>query len=429
MRSFHAVVLFIFVGMALFGVFIFATFSAGTREAIGTVEIWGALPRESVEKVLQHVRDQREDFSDVVYRPYTEDELVPAVVEAIAAGRGPDLVFFPGDAMVKDGDKLAPISFDVISRREFQDTFVEAGEVFLTPDGIAALPVVIDPMVMYWNRTLFANAAIPNPPRTWDDVAAVAPRLTERTQNGSVTIAAVPLGQWDNVAHAKGVLVTLIHQLGNPVVEQREDGTYTASLFDAKKDGVTPAVSAVRYYADFADPVKPMYSWNRSQKNSRDAFLAGTLAMYFAPASELLGLRAANPNLNYDVAPLPTARLGGKEVAADVVGVAIARGAPNPRGAYLVATVLASPEQQLVFATELELPSPRRDVEVSDTSDPYRTVFRASALRSFTFLDPDPPATNAIFSRMIENIASGRSALSDAVRDAHDELRELVGVR
>jgi multiple sugar transport system substrate-binding protein len=430
MKSFSAIVLVVFVLLALFGIFIFATFTTSSQDAIGAVEMWGSLPQTAIDGVVGHVRDQREDFGDVTYRLIPEDELVPALVEAIAAGRGPDLVFFPASAMVKDGEKLAPISYDSITRREFQDAFVEAGEVFLQSDGIVALPVMIDPLVMYWNRTLFSNAGIANPPRFWDDLATIAPKLTQRTPNGSITVSAVPLGQWDNVAHAKAVLVSLMRQLGTPIVKPSDRGVgYDGDLFFTKPDGVTPAVSAVRYFADFADPVKPMYSWNRSQKLSRNAFLAGNLALYFAPASELLELRAANPNLNYDVAPLPSARSGGKDVYADVVGIGIPRGAKNPTGALTVATIFAAPEQQEIIATTLDLPSPRRDVEVDATKDAYRAVFRASALRSFSFLDPDPDATNAIFSRMIENLSSGRTSLSEAVRDANDELQELLRVQ
>jgi ABC-type glycerol-3-phosphate transport system substrate-binding protein len=428
MKAFPAVVMVIFLGLALFGVLIFATFSASQTDQIGDITIWGSVPSEVIDKVVGKIRDTREDFGGVTYREVPKDDLVPLLVEAIAAGRGPDVVFFPSSAIVKDGEKLATIPYDAISRRDFQDAFVEAGEVFIREDGVAGLPISIDPTVMYWNRTLFSNAGIANPPRYWDDLAKLAPQLTDKTANGSLLQSAVPLGLWDNIDHAKLVLVSLVRQLGSPIVSLQESG-YRADMFKTDDKGVTPAVSAVRYMADFADPVKPMYSWNRSQKSSRDAFLAGSLALYFAPASELKGLRAANPNLNFDVASLPATRGGGQHVAAEVTAVVIPRGSANPVGGMLVATLFAGPDVQQQLAEELTLPSPRRDVEVDSSSDPYLSVFRASALRSFSFLDPEPKASDAAFQRMMESISSGRTALSEAVRAANEDLQALLKVQ
>lgn len=429
MKSFSGVVLVIFVVLALFGVFVFATFTASRSDAIGEVVVWGSLSTDVMDKLLGHVRDTREDFNDVTYREVSEERLVPDLVEAIAAGRGPDLVLFPGSAMVKDGEKLASIPYSAVPRRDFLDSYIEAGEVFLRDDGVAALPVIVDPLVMYWNRTLFANAAVASPPRYWDDVAKVAPKLTQKSPNGSITVAAIALGGWDNVSYGKDILVSLMRQLGAEVVTQNDDGSYAVSLTEATEGGVQPVTSAVRYYVEFADPVKPVYSWNRSQRLSRDAFLAGSLAMYIAPASELILLREANPNLNFDVAPLPVARGAGSAVAARVVGAAVPRGARNPGGAASVAVIFASAREQEFLSTLLRLPSTRRDVEADASRDAFIAVFRSSALRAFSFLDPDPAASSEIFGRMIDNIASGRLTVSSAIRDAHDDLRVLTGVQ
>ncbi len=426
--TFSAVVMFIFVLLALFGLLIFATFTANSRDVIGTVEIWGAVDETVFDTVLTEVRDTREDFRDVSYTEISEDELVPKLVEAIASGRGPDLVLFPSDRLVRDDEKLATISYDVMSKRGFQDAFVEAGEVFLRESGILALPFSIDPTVMYWNRTLFSNAGIAHPPRHWDELAKIAPSLTERLPNGSISVSAVALGLWDNVAHAKEVFVSLVRQLGLPIVIVTPDG-YRTDLIAVTSGVAAPGVSAVRFLTDFADPVKPTYSWNRSQKNSRDAFLAGTVAMYFGPASELLTLRDANPNLNFDVAQLPQSRGAGKEVAARVTGVAIPRGSKNPAGALQVALQLTSPNTALRVAELLTLPPTRRDVALDASRNAFLEVFQASALRSFSFLDINPPETDALFSRMFGDISSGRATLTEAVSAANSDLRELLRVQ
>lgn len=429
MKPFPAAILGIFLALALFGVFIFATFTASRQDAIGTVLIWGSVPQEVMDNLFTAVRGERDDFNSVKYDEIPADQLVPELVQAIAAGRGPDLVVFPASSYVKDGEKLLSIPYNTLSRRDFQDSYVEAGEVFLAEDGVKGLPFTIDPLVLYWNRTLFSNAGVARPPKYWDDLAQVAPQLTQKAPNGSLTVSAVALGSWDNVAHAKGILVTLITELGMPVVTQDVDGRYESTLAQTTDTGVSPADSALRYYTDFADPVKPVYSWNRSQKSSRDAFLAGTLALYVGFASELLPLREANPNLNFDIAPLPVTRGGGEGVYAEVQALSVPRGAKNVAGATTVALVLSAANMSALVSEATHLPSPRRDVELAPASDAYLSVFRSAALKSFTFLDPDPTASNQIFGRMIDAVSSGRLRLSEAVRAADEELGVLLDMQ
>jgi hypothetical protein len=75
------------------------------------------------------------------------------------------------------------------------------------------------------------------------------------------------------------------------------------------------------------------------------------------------------------------------------------------------------------------MPSTRRDVELNADADQYLSVFRSSALRSFVFLDPNPTQSDSVFSRMIDNISSGRLGVSESIRAADDELQQLLKVQ
>ncbi len=428
MRPFNAIVLVIFAVLALVGVFVFATFTSSQQDVIGKVEIWGSIPNEVMDDALTAVRDGRNDFQEVSYREYPEADLVPSLVKAIASGTGPDAVLFPSASVLADGDKLQHISFNTLSRREFQDTFVEAGELFLVDDGVLGLPLTIDPLVMYWNRTMLQNAGVARPPRSWDEVAELAPRLSKKTDAGTLTASAVALGEWGNVAHAKEILMTVFTQLGVPVLVRDVEGGWGVSLVAQADSRVQPGESALRFYTEFSDPVKPVYAWNRSERLSRDAFTAGTLALYFAPASELRSIRAANPNLNFDVAPMPVAVGGGEGAAARLLALAIPNGAQNPDGAETAIQLLTSSEVSSLIADALLLPSPRRDVG-GVGQDAFQTVFRSAALKAFAFPDPDPIESDVIFARMVGNVSSGRLRVGEALRDAEEELQQLLRTR
>ncbi|MES2135010.1 MAG: extracellular solute-binding protein [Patescibacteria group bacterium] len=428
MKLFHVIVLGIFLALAVGAVIIFATFTSLNKNSVGSVSIWGSIPQATFDTLLVSIKEGNTTYDGVSYRSIPEGELIPALVEAIAAGQGPDLVVFPAENLISQSDKLTTIPYSNISRRDFQNTFIQAGEVFLVESGLKAIPFSVDPLVMYWNRTLFANAGIAQPPRFWDELSDMATRLTKAQDNGTLTQNAVALGTWDNVDHAKAIFLTLAYQLGNSVVVRSGQGLYVSVMKDTAGGSGVPSVdSALRFYTDFADPVKPIYSWNRSQPESRSAFLGEKLGVYFGSASELVGIREANPNLNFDVAPVPTIRGNNGGVAAELTGLAIPRGSRNPGGALLIAELLTSPDLQASLLSLMSLPSVRRDSVGTSPNDPYGTMFENAALLSFAFLDPDPTATDSIFKRMVEGVSSGKLQVSEATGGANDELQALLG--
>jgi len=107
-------------------------------------------------------------------------------------------------------------------------------------------------------------------------------------------------------------------------------------------------------------------------------------------------------------------------------GVAVPRGAPNARGAQSVALETGDRCYQTFLIGATHMPSTRRDVEADASADAYLSTFRAAALNSFSFADPDPVQSDAILGRMIDAVTSGRADLSDAVHSADDELQALL---
>ena len=430
MKTFPTIVTGIFVALALVGFLLFATFSSKGSSAVGTVVVWGSVSQDVFNGILGDLKTGNNTYDGVSYQEISDDQLMPKLVEGIASGHGPDLVIFPEEDLLGQSDKLQLISYSALSRRDFQSTFVQAGENFLSANGSFGIPFTVDPLVMYWNRTLFSNAGVAEQPTYWDEIPDLSGKLTKASQNGTIQQSAVALGTWENIDHAKEIFLTLMNQLGNPVVAVNDKGAF-ASVFSNKDSSasVSPADSAALFYTEFADPTKPMYSWNRSQPDAHDAFVNGELAIYFGFASELSGIRAANPNLNFDVAPMPAIRGGGQGAFAAVSAFSIPRGSANPTGALAVAQAFTSVASQTSLANALGLPPVRRDVSPGNASDPYIVVFRNASLTGFSFLDPDPTATDSIFGRMVDAISSGKLQPTEATAAAGAELGALLGVQ
>jgi len=427
---FQLVVLGIFIVAIIGAVFAFASYSGGGGQRdIGNVVMWGTLNAESIDAFLRAYRDTDNRVDRIFYEQIPEEQFSQRLAEGLADGSGPDVYLLSQDNIIRDWTKVVPISYAEFSERAYKDTFIDEAEMYLGQDGIRAIPAVLDPMVMYWNRDILAEAGFAKPPQYWDEFVTYAERITVRDKANNVLRATIALGEYDNVAHAKDILALLIMQAGGSIVSRTEDGALVADLAITTTQTVTPAQTALRFFTQFSNPVKTVYTWNRSLANSRDLFAQGKLALYIGYASEAFLLQEQNPHLNYDVAPVPQVRAGDgtrRLTFGRMYAFATPKAAQNLYGGREVAFMLSSKDASALLADTLVMQSPRRDVLSETPSDPATLVFRNAALLSRAWFDPHPQETARIFRYMVGDVTSGALRLSDAVVNAQKQLDDLL---
>lgn len=425
---FQAALLSFFGVVGIAGIFFLATFRGDTGTAqVGAVVVWGTFDQKVGEGLLSALREEDKGFSGVEYVEKDARTFDNEFVNALATGAGPDIILLPHEDILKHRDKIVPISYEAFSLRNFRNTFVEGGEIYAFPEGIMAFPFLVDPLVMYYNRSIFTENGIAEPPRLWEEFFVLAPKISKRGEPSNIQKSFVAFGEFQNVRHAKEILSMLILQAGNPIVEHDAAGRMAVALGGASGYSAEPAQSALRFYTEFSNPVKSVYSWNRSLSESRQHFISGDLAVYFGFASELGELKELNPNLNFDVAPVPQIPDRERRLTfARFEGLALARGSGNPEGALLVMEKLVEPPYVSYAAGSLALPPVRRDLLAQVPSDAVGPVFYQSALEGTAWLDPQPEQTSAIFRSMIEDTVTGRRNLGEAVSSAASQIRNLI---
>lgn len=426
---FQLVIMAFFLVCLLGGVAVFTIFGGKSRnEDVGTVVIWGTMKESTFDTILIEMAGGDTAFQNVTYVEKNPKTYLANLVEAIASGKSPDLVMLPDSQVVSFAGKIVPIPYSTFSQRNFNDAFLDEGSIFLSGSGVLGMPILIDPLVMYYNRDLFATAGIATYPKTWTELQAIAPKMTSLDAGSNVKRSAVAMGSYDNVNHAKEILSALFMQVGEQIVSFGADGRLTSSFGNAKGEGAveTPAQSALRFYTNFSNPSQSIYSWNRALPNSLDAFVAGDLGIYFGRASENSIISSRNQNLAFAVAPLPqTAGAKVRITYGSMTALSIPRGSQNVAGAIIIARKLSEPKASQLFATVSGLPPVRRDLLADVPDDSALSVFAGAALISRTWPDPNPQATDAIFKRMIESTVSGREVLEGAIRTASAELSSL----
>lgn len=427
MSKFQIILLAIFILLAILGVFIFATSSSNNGSQLVPITIWGTMPASDVRNAIDDIETADKNTFSATYTYVDEADFQSRLVNAIATGQGPDVVLIPQDIFLSVKSLLFPIPYADYSEAIFKDSFAQAGDIFLEPTGIYALPVVIDPLVLFWNEDMLSTAGIALAPKTWTDVLTDVPKLTTEDSNHNITQSAVAFGEWANVPHAKDVLSMLMLQSGTPIVAvDPTSGKASSALSEHDSSGIDPAEEALTFFTQFADPSKDIYSWNRAEPSADSAFLAGELAFYFAPASETASLRARNPNLNFEVAPVPQTGTTESATFADVYAFGILKSSPHLATDLLDANLLTGDTAAADISAAAGTAPARRDLLAQTQAGAAQAVFWQSALIGENFLDPNPSATNSLFQTMVESVTSGSKDAADAVSAADSSLGVLL---
>ncbi len=426
MSNFQIALIGIFIFFIIVGVVLFAGIKGHSTSESPEIVLWGSVSGATFNQFLNNFNLSQTTPLHIRYVQKDQSTFSQDLVEAIATGKGPDAVILPQDLILKEADKLTIVPFTSLSERDFKDTFIQEGELYLTSNGTLALPFSIDPLVMYWNRDTLSSAGISRYPLTWDEVTSLAASLTNRDNLSTIHQSGVALGEFRNITNAKDLIAALILQTGNPIVAY--DHGQAVSVLNSDEGSInSPAQAVLNFYTQFSNPTSQVYSWNRSLPESKQMFISGDLALYFGFASEIAEIHAKNPQLNFDVAPLPQSKNSkDRSTFGQMLGLAIVRTSRNPGATFSTLLSLVSASSITQWTTLTALPPVRRDLLGKRPTDPYLDIFYASALNAKGWLDPDQNGTATIFQTLVEDIVSGKEKVTDALGRADGEINNLI---
>jgi len=427
---FQTILLGIFGFGALVGLFVFATYSGGGSgsTAVGAVVIWGTLPEEDMQTMLAVAAQTDTSLKGVSYAQKDPATLQNDLSTAIATGIAPDLVLASQEELFALAKFLMPIPSSTLSSSAFTSTFIEEGNLFAAADGYYGIPFLVDPLVLFANRTILSSDGIAKPPATWESLTGLVPNVAILSPARQITRGLIALGTYGNVHNARGILSALFLQADVPIsAYSPSSGALVADLGKNASGGAPPGQAVIGFYTQFADTSKVSYTWNDALQDSQQKFLAGDLALYLGYASEARYFAAANPNLNFIVAPLPQrATATTKSTYGLVYAFMIPRGAKNTAGAYQAAVLFTNSVEQEAAASLTGLAPAVLGQLAATPTDPTSAVAYAEALYAHGWLSPTPADTDTVFSSMIGNVISGRLNLDMALSSAERSLTALL---
>lgn len=395
-----------------------------------TLEFWGVYDdRQSFANVFSAFQ-RIERGIKINYRQLSYEDYERALIDALAAGAGPDLVMIHHTWLAKHRDKLTPMpdssgpeEAPSLTSTDFQNQFVDvAYKDLVFENKIYAIPLYVDTLAIFYNKDTFNTAQITRPPKDWEEFNKDVELLTKFDSKGNIVQAGAAIGTSRNVNRSTDILSALFFQNGTTMTNiGNTSATFTRSVNSARV-----GENALEYYTDFANPKKSVYTWNDSQHYSVDAFIESRVAMMLNYSHQIPVVRGRFERLNFSVAPLPqSSELDAKNYA-NYFAVGVSNQSKNKAAAWRFLNFLASKNGSMAYLNQTNRPSARRDIIDMQRNDPQLGVFAVQALSAKSWFQIDNNAVDHIFADMIDDVNLGRADIRSALRAAESKISVLM---
>jgi multiple sugar transport system substrate-binding protein len=149
---------------------------------------------------------------------------------------------------------------------------------------------------MFYNKAMFRDAGIANPPSTFEELVTTAQKLTKVDASGKMIRSGISLrlsGQGSGVTEK---FRYMLEGAGGAVVARTPSGKWH-NAFDNDKGR-----AALQFYVDAVQKYKID---DPKVQHDADAFASGSTAMLFREAWVIGTIQEKNPTLEYGTAPIP----------------------------------------------------------------------------------------------------------------------------
>jgi len=393
---------------------------------------------------------------NIEYKKLRYDEYEQALLEAWAEDRGPDIFTIHNTWMAKYESKILPMPTMLelpyaierdsktgeVSKADYRQTktltpidvrnnFAEVvyGDV-VRDNQIMGLPLSVDTLALFYNRTALDNAQITKPPTTWLEVKEAVKKLTLQNEEGEIVQAGIALGTAENINRVADIVSLLMMQNG----AQMTDGSGLKATFNAPSvysgdQNYRPGMEALRFYTDFALPSKEVYNWNENMSEASEAFIQGKLAMMLGYAYQLPLIKTQGVKLNLGVAEVPhinsnqTDALGNKVNMASYWVEVVAKKTAHESYAWDFIQFINRDDQVIKYLSKVKKPTALRSLVNEQLADYDIRPFANQVLTAKSwYKGRQATVVEDIFKKMISVIIKGENTAEEAIDFAASQV-------
>ena len=397
-----------------------AVMASGTAASAVDIEYWQYIYDSRVAAMDQLIVKFEAANPDIKVKqvtfPYADYQT--RVVAAHMAGNGPDVLqMFYGwtDSFVKGG-VLQPLPRDTFPADKIESEFFPIVKAMKRGDDYYGLPTAVRSLALFYNKTLFKEAGIENPPATLDELVADAIKLTKKDDGGNYTTVGMTIemaGQdhqwWREV---------LVRQFGGqPYSDDNATVTYNSDA----------GIAATQWYTDLSS--KHQVGTAGFMDEGQAAFRAGRAGMTIDGTFRLGSFREIK-DFEWGVVELPANAEGLRSNYASYFANGIgadAKGEELEAAAKFLA-YLSSPEAMQIWLSVVgELPArPEVALTEANLADPIYAPFLKGLEYAHTTTFVDEKAQRQVTMDMANRIFLQGQSVADSVAEAAASEQAII---
>jgi multiple sugar transport system substrate-binding protein len=339
---------------------------------------------------------------------------------AVPTGTGPDIfdVGFNISINFIGAGLIAANSSDI-------DQYLRGGawsktviDSFVQGDQSYGLPLLLSTAALYYNKAMFKEAQIANPPSTFGEMMDDAQKLVKIDASGKMTRSGMSLrlsGQGSGIAEK---FRFILEPAGGSLIVKTPSGKYHQNYDnDAGR-------AALQYYIDAVQKNKVD---DAKVQHDADAFVAGNTAMLFREAWVIGEIQAKNPSLDYGTTVIPSWTQGGPtKMLLQPWGIYVNGKSANQAAAWDFLKFLTNPENMLQLTTMTGWVAARQDVDWKPLLQkiPQFEVFVSPPKSVEFYVEPVLPPWDEIETRLADQLPA--AYVDPALKDDPAKVAELV---
>ena len=297
-----------------------------------TITYWGLWDDKDIFAKAIEAYQQKNPHVTVVYEMMDPVQYRERLIARSQTGNGPDMFRYHNTWIPEIQEVISPLPPEIMSNEEFNTTFYPIHQKDLkVGESYYGIPLMIDGMMLVYNKEILSQAGILNPPTLWvggdQDVVSVARKLTVRSTSGSIITSGMAIGTATNVEHFGELFSILLYLNGGDFNEL----TSPASI------------EALELYRSFAEDGY----WDATMPHSITAFIQGKTAMIVVPSWQVSDILSQNPQLQVGTAPIPKGLENAAMSTASYWVEGVNKFSPNQTEAWKFLAFLSEKEQQL----------------------------------------------------------------------------------
>ena len=394
------------------------------------LKVWGLnLTKDQFDSLTKSFRYKGLNVT-MEYTEKNPDTYEQDLNKALINGESPDVFMINNSWVGKYEDIITPLNLtkdEDYNLKKIKDEYPAVIETDLIIDNyLLGIPLSIDTLALYYNRSILDQSGISSSPQTWDELVNMLSRLRIVDQYKRIQRSVIPMGLVDNVNHAGDILGLLFLQKGAKIVnaDHKELDFDNPTIMGSSL--VSAGEQALNFYTQFAKPGTSSYNWNSSLPNSLDAFAFGQSVFYIGYAKDKIKIQNKNPNLNFGVGPMPQFDQNAKSNFASYDTFVVYGKTRDIDLAWGLLKYFMQDKTHNEYMEKSNLPPAKRIGVNLCSGDPELSVFCQNILTAKSYYRSDYTEFNQAFENMINEVMVRGVSERTAIQNAKETLQSLL---